>query len=181
MFCFTETGDIEQPQLQPFCQMTTIASNYTKKRNRGVLLFLNPKSKFVSTFDMSNTNLDFVAVTVVTEQGITLLIAVVYKPPKTPEKYLRTIPEQLVQIASTNKDIKHTVIVGDFNVNINEDSFLPSHFEKSSFQQLVEKYTTRKGTLLDHVYVKSPAKWLAKNLVSYYSYHNPVIVALETS
>ncbi|XP_065576384.1 uncharacterized protein LOC136037591 [Artemia franciscana] len=181
IFCFTETGDIDKPEPPPFSRMTTVASNYTKRKNRGILVFLNAKASLLSTADMSNDHLDFLAVTVVTRQRVTLLIAVVYKPPKTPEKYLMTIPEQLLQLASTNKDIKDTIIVGDFNVNINEESSLPSHFEKCSFQQLVGKYTTRKGTLLDHVYVNSPAKWFARNLVTYYSYHNPVIVELETN
>ena len=113
-----------------------------------------------------------------------MVIAVVYKPVRTPlasfRKDMNNITAQLEAL-----DTKYTVFLGDFNIDLlsKDPSSTFAPFRQS--HQVISQPTTRcfpKGTLLDHVYIRpkpASAEFEASVLTMYYSYHYPVSVAFK--
>lgn len=64
-----------------------------------------------------------------------------------------------------------TIIMGDFNRNVNDKSFVEYLNHKYSFRQLVQAKTTDNGTLLDQIYTNMNPEYITDvgTLESYYS------------
>ena len=107
-----------------------------------------------------------------------LLIVAVYKPVATSKaafcKEMSNITAQTELL-----DTDYTVFVGDFNHNLLKETVLPP---LRIYQQLITEPTTANGTLLDHIYITPrppPSRYEAGVLTSYYSYHEPVFLAIK--
>ena len=74
-------------------------------------------------------------------------------------------------------DANYNVIVGDFNHDLLKH---PSIHAFDDYEQLIQQPTTSKGTLLDHVYIKpTPEEYTSSPMTTYYSYHQPIFVAIK--
>ena len=77
------------------------------------------------------------------------------------------------------------VILGDFNVNLLEESSnkkkLQTYFEQQrKFTQIISQCTTDYHSLLDHIYTNVPAQVEhSGTLESYFSNHKPVFICLS--
>lgn len=82
-----------------------------------------------------------------------ILIAVIYRPPSYPmssfKEHLGKLLDHIVSLSNT------VAVMGDFNDNILTSSTICTFMTKEGFVQLVTQPTTDKGTLIDHVYVKT--------------------------
>jgi len=76
-------------------------------------------------------------------------------------------------------DTNYTVFAGDFNHNLVKENVLQP---MRRYQQVISDPTTSNGTLLDHIYIKPhllQSRYEAGVLTSYYSYHEPVYIAIK--
>lgn len=107
-----------------------------------------------------------------------LLIVTVYKPVSTSKD---AFCAEMNNITAQTEllDIDYTVFAGDFNYNLMKESAL-SPFK--TYHQVITEPTTTNGTLLDHIYIKPiplPSRYQAAVLTTYYSYHEPVFIAIK--
>lgn len=81
-----------------------------------------------------------------------------------------------------------TILLGDFNVNLMEESAEQKALKKSlvtdrGYTQLIEQYTTDYRTQIhvDHIYTNVPQLiQSAGTLESYYSDHKPIFISIST-
>ena len=79
-----------------------------------------------------------------------------------------------------------TILLGDFNVNLMEESAEQKALKKSlvtdrGYTQLIEQYTTDYCTQIDHIYTNVPQLiQSAGTLESYYSDHKPIFISIST-
>ncbi|XP_035984990.1 uncharacterized protein LOC118558642 [Fundulus heteroclitus] len=113
---------------------------------------------------------------------ISVLVATVYRPPSYDlASFLKNIQNFLDGLYSI--DIQPVVVLGDFN----EDLLSPGKkaikdlFESKGFTQLISSPTTKKRTLIDHIYISRPEYCVQSGVLqTYYSYHNPVYCILSS-
>ncbi len=102
-----------------------------------------------------------------------ILVAVIYRPPCYPMStfkiYLCDLVDYLDSISST------IVVMGDFNDDIMKSSSVCKFMTDKGYVQLVTQPTTERGTLIDHVYVKTRQYEVhATVLPTYFSDHEGV-------
>jgi len=105
-----------------------------------------------------------------------ILLLTIYKPPSQKKQdFLKALYDLMQQINLTSYD---TIIAGDFNENLLTDTAKPIKelFEEYEYTQLVNAVTTRYGTLLDAVYVRSKREVSTRVLPAYYSDHEAINV-----
>ncbi|XP_074538707.1 uncharacterized protein LOC141800196 [Halichoeres trimaculatus] len=84
---------------------------------------------------------------------VNIVLAVIYCPPCYPNLVLK---ENLGKLLDWLNPISNTIVVmGDFNENILKNSSICKFMGTKGFMQHVTQETTEKGTLIDHVYVKT--------------------------
>ena len=84
---------------------------------------------------------------------LNMVVAVVYRPPTYP---ISLFKNNLTQLLERMKPLSNTtVIMGDFNENILNSCTISNFMSSKGFTQYVTTATTSKGTIIDHVYVKS--------------------------
>ncbi|XP_048834537.1 uncharacterized protein LOC125709770 [Brienomyrus brachyistius] len=101
-------------------------------------------------------------------------VFVIYRPPS---YNLAIFQKNLMQLITRLDSVEGgKIIMGDFNENLLAVSTIANFMEEHGYTQLVEEATTRKGTLIDHVYVKD----IVTNSISvsvmptYFSHHECV-------
>ena len=75
-----------------------------------------------------------------------------------------------------------TLVLGDFNISANSDSYIKTFFEKSGFSQIIEHPTHDSGSLIDHIYVNkhlSDRKLECHQNSVYYSDHDMITLLIE--
>ncbi|XP_044221305.1 uncharacterized protein LOC122991901 isoform X4 [Thunnus albacares] len=85
--------------------------------------------------------------------NLNILMAVLYRPPSYPSSLFKHNVEKLLDWL--NPISKTIVLMGDFNENILKESSICKFLSLKGFKQHVTQETTEKGTLIDHVYVKT--------------------------
>ncbi|XP_029933198.1 uncharacterized protein LOC115377526 [Myripristis murdjan] len=82
-----------------------------------------------------------------------ILLAVIYRPPCYP---ISLFKQNLGKLLDWLNPISNTIVImGDFNENILKTSSICKFMGEKGFSQHVTQETTEKGTLIDHVYVKT--------------------------
>ncbi|XP_072042907.1 uncharacterized protein [Amphiura filiformis] len=141
---------------------------------RGVAIYIHNSVNY-TVIPLPSNECDVLAVR--TQGNANLLIAAIYKPMATNTRVFSTeMNNMTAQIEMLKTD--YTVITGDFNRNLLKERILPAFRQ---YDQVISESTTAKGTLLDHIYVKpKPHDYQASVLTTYYSYHNPVFIAIKS-
>lgn len=108
---------------------------------------------------------------------ISLNVALLYRP----NSYSIDVFRQNVLhvIAELERYPGKKVIMGDFNEDILTSCTIRTLMELHGYSQLVQRATTEKGTLLDHVYVKDAQNVSVEIVVTYYSYHEAVLLSVS--
>ena len=107
-----------------------------------------------------------------------IVIAVIYRPPSYPmslfKEYLAKLLDWLDPKSST------IVVMGDFNDDILKSSTISKFITDKSYVQLVTQPTTEKGTLIDHVYVKT-TQYDVESIVlpTYFSDHEGIVCSFK--
>ncbi|XP_029923306.1 uncharacterized protein LOC115370422 isoform X2 [Myripristis murdjan] len=82
-----------------------------------------------------------------------ILLVVIYRPPCYPNSLFK---QNLGRLLDWLHPISNTIVImGDFNENILKTSSISKFMGEKGFSQHVTQETTEKGTLIDHVYVKT--------------------------
>ncbi|XP_067314433.1 uncharacterized protein [Pseudorasbora parva] len=193
ILCMTEThltGSFISPHLQlqgynAFMRNRQVSysthQEIAKKDGGGVVIFCKEHiSAQPRQFIQNVTDLEFVVIKV--DSPVQLTIAAVYRPPSYSLKdFLDNVKSLLdyLEIAE-----KHPVIVcGDFNEDLlgTGKKAVLELFQSKGYAQLITTATTKKRTLLDHIYISHPDLCLQAGVLhSYHSYHNPVYCILRT-
>ncbi|XP_029957163.1 uncharacterized protein LOC115395673 [Salarias fasciatus] len=82
-----------------------------------------------------------------------IVMAVIYRPPRYPNSLFKQNLQRLLRWLNPISDT--IVVMGDFNENILTGSSICKLMGSKGFDQLVTQASTEKGTLIDHVYVRS--------------------------
>ncbi len=107
-----------------------------------------------------------------------ILIAVIYRPPCYP---MSTFKIDLCKlIAFLDSTSSTTCIMGDFNDDIMKSSSVSKFMIDKGYVQLVTQPTTEKGTLIDHVYVKTQKYEVHVTVLpTYFSDHEGVLCSFK--
>ena len=82
-----------------------------------------------------------------------ILVAIIYRPPSYP---MTLFNEHLAKLIDwLDPKAKTIAVMGDFNDDIFKSSSISKLLSDKGYVQLVTEATTERGTLIDHVYVKS--------------------------
>ncbi len=102
-----------------------------------------------------------------------ILIAVIYRPPSYP---ISLFKGNLGKLLNFLEPLSNTIaVIGDFNDNILKSSTICKFITNRGFVQHVTQRTTEKGTLIDHVYVKTTHYTVkSKVLPMYFSDHEAI-------
>uniref|UniRef100_A0A672GIF6 ATP-dependent DNA helicase n=2 Tax=Salarias fasciatus TaxID=181472 RepID=A0A672GIF6_SALFA len=82
-----------------------------------------------------------------------IVMAVIYRPPRYPNSLFKQNLQRLLRWLNPISDT--IVVMGDFNENILTGSSICKLMGSKGFDQLVTQASTEKGTLIDHIYVRS--------------------------
>ena len=141
-------------------------------RGRGVAMYIQ-RSVNHDAFDMHLNTCDILVVKIAGKANLT--IVTVYKPEGNNAEFRREMNDLCTQLDGLQTD--HTVILGDFNHDLNKQSPLPCF---KDYCQVITKPTTHVGTLIDHIYIKPlPSDYIADVFWTYYSHHHPIAIGIK--
>ncbi len=187
ILCMTEThltGSLVTPHVQlkgynAFMRNRHVSysthQEIAKKAGGGVAIYCKEHiSAQPRQYVQNVTDLEYVVIKV--DSLIKATIAAVYRPPHYKfEKFSKNLKSLLDYLDMV--DEHPTLICGDFNEDLlcaGKKTVLEL-FQSKGYTQLITTATTKKNTLLDHIYVSRPDLCLQSGVLhSYHSYHNPV-------
>ena len=141
-------------------------------RGRGVAMYIQ-RSVNHDAFDMHLNTCDILVVKIAGKANLTIFT--VYKPEGNNAEFRREMNDLCTQLDGSQTD--HTVILGDFNHDLNKQSPLPCF---KDYCQVITKPTTHVGTLIDHIYIKPlPSDYIADVFWTYYSHHHPIAIGIK--
>ena len=126
------------------------------------------------------TSLECCAIKINPENNAPYIVAVIYRPPKQPVHQFEQLLQDILFILR-QEGTENIFVTGDFNENQLEEGRCPitSVFTEYGFRQIVTKCTTRYGSLLDLMYVRTiDYKPTARVLQTYYSDHEAVKLSI---
>ncbi|TKS65242.1 ATP-dependent DNA helicase PIF1 [Collichthys lucidus] len=106
--------------------------------------------------------------------GNRMLVAVVYRPPSYPMSLFRKNLGKLLDYVEPLSD--SVTVMGDFNENVVATKSICNFMTQRGYVQHISEATTAKGTLIDHVYVKTTHFDVScVVLQTYFSDHDAII------
>ncbi|XP_062414175.1 uncharacterized protein LOC119206796 [Pungitius pungitius] len=108
-----------------------------------------------------------------------MLLAVIYRPPS---YAMSLFKEHLEKLLSWLEERSNTItVMGDFNDDIRKSSTICDFMTDNGYIQIVTQPTTEKGTLIDHVYVRTTQFEVEAEVVPmYFSDHEGVVCSFTT-
>ncbi|XP_072047334.1 uncharacterized protein [Amphiura filiformis] len=175
VICLSETWLTDNSNFDSLAIEGYSLESTSATRGRGVAIYIQNGMNY-TVVPIPSDACDALAIR--THGNTNMLITVIYKPVGISTGTFCTEMNNIT--AQTDLlDTDYTVFVGDFNHNLlgGRGNDFPS---LSQYHQVITDPTTAGGTLLDHIYVKPcPALYYASVLTTYYSYHNPVFIAIR--
>ncbi len=138
-----------QPRSLSYSSSNPTLTELQAQQHGGVGMYTSNNLAY-NVVQVPNVNLECLVCNYTTQN---ILIAVIYRPPSYP---ISLFKENLAKLFDFLEQLGNTVaVVGDFNDNILKSSTICKFITDRGFVQHVKQTTTEKGTLIDHVYVKT--------------------------
>jgi exonuclease III len=148
----------------------------------GVVLYMHKNLKGTELQIPITSIIEYVAVLISKEGFQDCLCVAMYRPPsqKNSQEFDTSLRELLQYIDSHCTECKNVIVAGDFNENLLSEASKPimTAFDEFKYQQKVSDATTRYGSLLDAVYVRTNKEITASVLPTYYSDHEAIAMKL---
>ncbi|XP_061601162.1 uncharacterized protein LOC133463585 [Cololabis saira] len=107
-----------------------------------------------------------------------ILVAIIYRPPSYPMSLFKQHLGQLLDWLHPKSS--NIVVMGDFNDDLLKTSSVCKFLTDQGFHQVVRQATTEKGTLIDHVYVKTKDYEVECEVVpAYFSDHEAILSSFK--
>lgn len=107
-----------------------------------------------------------------------ILVAVIYRPPSYPMSLFKEHLGKLLDWLHPKSN--NIAVMGDFNDDLLKSSSVCKFLTDKGFGQVVTQATTEKGTLIDHVYVKTSDYEVECEVVpAYFSDHEAVVCSFK--
>ena len=168
--CFNQTRE------DTYSAKTEMASQVSPSRGGGVAMYIR-NGLDIEAQRLPVQNIEGLMCRIC--QGKICLI-LVYRPPQySIVEFCRNLSSILHTMKQT-KDIKGTVVLGDFNENVLvSKGVIQRLMENHGYTQIVSTATTENGTLIDHVYISENVKGTSTVMPTYYSDHEAISITLE--
>lgn len=138
----------------------------------GVGVYLKDDQEY-DVIPLIGMNIEGIAITMKNED---VLFLCVYRPRLANMKaFLGNLQHVLNFLSNKSGNI---VIMGDFNEDAKQNGPIQTFFKNKKYRQLVNFSTTEGGTILDHVYISNNMQIDVRQLPTYYSYHDGLILTL---
>nr|XP_021334689.1 uncharacterized protein LOC110440049 [Danio rerio]XP_021334690.1 uncharacterized protein LOC110440049 [Danio rerio] len=144
-----------------------------KEENRGGVGIYHREDIKVAVVDLPCINIECLMCNI---QHSNTTVAVVYRPPK---YTLPLFTDNFLNLVNHINSLSGgKIILGDFNENLLDKSFIHNVMQDFGFTQIVKSVTTEYGTLIDHVYIKDVELHKIKTEImpTYFSCHECVVI-----
>ena len=162
---------------KPFTMHSIVYSNRKSQTSSqqspggGVALLIHQDFDF-QLIDTSKITLECIAVEIVTPS---LTVCNIYRPPRVSIQYFcNQLTELLIMFKS-----ERVILVGDFNMDLLKDKSQLLSDVLIDYQQVISSATTKRNTLLDHIYVKNIEVAVSGVSPIYYSYHDMTYIIAQ--
>ena len=148
----------------------------------GTAVYVKDTLKCLTTPTRFNMNYVLITFTVLKDPIPDLHIIGIYRSKnKVPLQVLiNTVNLSLDALLPESSSTTPVVILGDFNVNLLEESLSKKKLQNTQITQIISQCTTDYHSLLDHIYTSIPAQVEhSGTLESYFSDHKPIFICLS--
>ena len=129
VIAITETWlDENNENLFPMTNYSLFKANRNSKRGGGIAIYIETKTLTFERYDLAYQSdiAEILAIEIVTKTTKNIVLFNIYRPPSSnPYTFLDTLENILQKVTSENKII---YCLGDFNININDDSIIATNF-----------------------------------------------------
>ena len=125
-----------------------------------------------AVIDTSASNIECIGILI---KAPSLSVFSVYRPPDFPLNIFLKELQKLLRCVTTSV----IVVAGDFNVNTMKLSSAQLNQALTGYLQVIASPTTRKQTLIDHIYVKNAPVVHCGVVPTYYSYHDTTFLVIN--
>lgn len=159
------------PRSKCYDNKCVVSAELKHQRGGGVGMYCSEKIE-CHIFTPELWNLECLYFTV---PHVNLKAAVVYRP----SSYKIDVFRQHILhiIEELEKHSGQKIIMGDFNDDIFTSSMTMKLMEQHGYTQHVQRPTTEKGTLIDHVYTKQMEHIIVDVVQTYYSFHQAILIS----
>lgn len=161
------------PRKEAYQESTVLNQSFQMSRGGGVGMYLKDESDCCDILLLSQMDVEGMAVKLKKEN---ILLLSVYRPPTIKmATFIHNVTKVFDFLKINHQD---SIIVGDFNEDAKSNGPIQRFMREQNFKQMVSFTTTEGGTILDHVYVSNSIQIEVHRILTYYSYHDAVLLKL---